>query len=281
MKIFNSVLLLVMVCFVIDGNHLVGQEKPIETVFDNGETQILVPKYEDQPESVRARLSRDEYEKIYNIYSVRPQLDFMNSFEGRSEKVFAIYFRSFSRFQATINRTKELPAIYESLEFSDSQLNAIKKIESNLELERKKLEEQEISSQDVLDAEREAIAQLGAVLLPFQMDALTNLETDNGLPKLLTETPYGDMIGLTAGQRERIRQKSQILADEVREFILRKRMDARSIVISEITAEQLEKLHELFDQNELEKRANVMSAENIWRVHNYSNRNEENPDRKK
>jgi len=87
------------------------------------------------------------------------------------------------------------------------------------------------------------------VFLPHQMNHVARMDvTKSGLPKLLTQTPIGDFLELTDGQKRRIEAKSEELAIKIEKFIHESRQEAYDLVFDQLEVDQKEKLFKLYDE---------------------------------
>jgi len=109
------------------------------------------------------------------------------------------------------------------------------------------------------EAKQKLLKEFNEILLPHQLSYVSQMDvTRVGLPKLLTQSPIGDILELTDGQKRRIKHQSEALAQKVEKFIHESRHEAFAIIFDELEDEQKGKLFKLYDEKLLKRQMSTM-----------------------
>lgn len=147
------------------------------------------------------------------------------------------------------------PVFSDSMAISPDQKNLLKILRDEYDEQKSLIEAESLTDQErgnqLHVLKKRFMVRINEVLLPFQQRQLLDLNYQSkGLPKLLTESPVGAILGLTDAQRENIRRESDKLAGEVYRFTHEARIRARDLLLAELTAEQKERLADVVGGDE-------------------------------
>jgi hypothetical protein len=235
------------------------------TVIDYSKPVPVVtrPSYDSLSEQTKTFIDRESYEKNRDLgdyleKSARkpsPQLLFQSH-----------VCRNLDDFRSKLNVWNETPQLFASLELTENQVSEI----DSLLKEHSAIKNGDLEGVDMRRIESDYHQRLSNVFLPFQIEVMASWNlAGSGLPKLLTTTAYGEVIGLSAEQKERIEAKSKKLADEINDFIEAKRMEAAILVKEELTTSQVERLEKRFDAKQLNLMSRTASLKSISSWHDF------------
>jgi hypothetical protein len=95
------------------------------------------------------------------------------------------------------------------------------------------------------------ISKFNEVLLPHQLKELALADIDKvGVHKALTESVIGEALGLSDRQKKQIRTKSDKMAGEIKDFIVKIRQKSHDVVFDVLTDDQAKKLLKAFDERQ-------------------------------
>lgn len=241
------------------GSEFEGSAEVID--FASGKVETLIPPkpYELLHPEFKEQIDRQTYETMHQHYDDTPEL--LNSLRFSS---------SLHDLESFLNKMAEIrrhPRLIRSLNLSTDQTESIDKIEAEYldDLEAMKLKQApEIVMKRI---KQHYFSELRQVIHPSQIDKFEMLSIERvGLPKLLTRTAYGDIVGLSESQKENIEAKSQILADEIKEFVAKKRKEAAELVYVELNEEQRKGVRELFEDVTLDSENSLPLEELFQRL---------------
>lgn len=163
----------------------------------------------------------------------------------------------------------------ESASITGAQIEQLTELNKQLKEELKPiLDNKELDDQSrrnlLFSVKRRYLVEINDVLLPFQLEKMVEWNpVQTGLPKLLTESPVGNLLKLTEAQREKIRVESDNLAEEIDEFVHQARRRAHRIVWGELTEEQRSQLIEIVGPEKLQRTFSSKPLESIFRDYFY------------
>lgn len=102
------------------------------------------------------------------------------------------------------------------------------------------------------------------IFLPQQLQGFSNTGLADGLPKILTESPVGEILELSKEQKERIQIKSNKLAKEIEEFVQKTRQQAADIALEELTESQRKKLYAVYGKAQIHQHFAEAQTERLF-----------------
>lgn len=109
---------------------------------------------------------------------------------------------------------------------------------------------------------------VNSILMPHQLEFLSNMNLSRkGLPKMLAETPIGDLIGLSDGQKQRIEHQADKLAKKIEKTVHELRQEAFDIVIHELTAEQRLKFEKMYNLESIKQLVSQMTMGMLYQYY--------------
>ncbi len=269
----KAYLLILALLVLAPANMSYGQ--PTKTEIDEQTGIIVVQQikiYNEMPEEYRNRVSREEFEKMVKL---EPASDIAmeairkNAFDQALRHSIRNFEQGVSTFEI-ISKNKELA---HALSVTEKQLDQFKRIQKAYEIEKDEIVDEQMGSartSALFLLDKKYARKIVKIMFPFQRVELGRWRpTQVGLSKVLTETKIGSFIDLSEKQKEKIRNESQKMADEIQEFIEQKRKEAAELTFDVLNEEQKIKLTTVVSSEQLNKSTNV-SIDQLWKFLDYS-----------
>ncbi len=247
----------------------IGQETT-RTVETDPETGIMVisegPTYSSMPESYRKTVTKEQYEAGLRTLPVLPVVIRESLAKRANDRAMRNSIRNIQEAISTFEIISKNEVVASDLEITGEQLTDYRRLKEEYLTLRKDLPKDKIPDLEILFGSK-----IVGLLLPFQRIEIGRWRASQaGIPKVLTETIVGDAIKLTDAQKSKIREKSQALADEIREFIRLKRIESANLIVEVLDEKQNAELGKIVPPKELNAASNT-SVETLWKHHDYQN----------
>ena len=195
-----------------------------------------------------------------------------------------------------INRWADSPSMFAGIELVDSQKEEIQNLHASYierlqeihpgfpnTLEFKAIRASE-SWHDLDRQQRAAVkglesefrVEVAEIFLPHQLQILQHANIgQSGMPRLLVDSPIGEILEISESQRERIREKSDLLAKEIESALQKLRQDAADILAEELTDDQWSQLKELLGQQTIFRYYAGADLRKVYSDHLFDNQDNE------
>lgn len=181
-------------------------------------------------------------------------------------------FKTFSNFLLRFEEAKKDERRYRALDISSDQEDFISELSARFHFELANIEGAELAVSEKNNRRRilenNYLSKLATNFVPLQMEQFRNWNVVVGLPKMLIKSGYGDSIGLTSEQKDKIREESDRLVEEIANATLDFRLRSARLVHDQLSDKQRQVLSNTANLKLVNDLAEHASLKDIVQMHN-------------